>query len=56
MNMQGDENRYLQILLNFISNALKFTNSNGKIIVETRVLDSQDIIEPLNTIKGENTS
>jgi len=31
----GDENRFEQILLNFVSNALKFTNENGK--VEVRI-------------------
>jgi len=30
----GDENRFEQILLNFVSNALKFTNENGKVEVK----------------------
>jgi signal transduction histidine kinase len=43
MEISGDDNRYLQILLNFLSNAIKFTNSSGKIIIETRIIDSQAI-------------
>ena len=29
----GDENRYMQVMLNFLSNALKFTKEFGKIKV-----------------------
>ena len=27
----GDERRYLQIVMNFLSNAIKFTNKNGSV-------------------------
>jgi len=32
-NLKGDEGRYTQIFLNFISNALKFTPNNGNVTV-----------------------
>jgi signal transduction histidine kinase len=37
----GDSHRYLQILLNFLSNAVKFTPEKGQITVQTILKDKQ---------------
>lgn len=39
MEISGDDNRYLQILLNFLSNALKFTPASGSVKIEVLLLD-----------------
>lgn len=39
----NDKRRFLQILLNFISNSLKFTSKNGFIKVHLLVLQEQKI-------------
>ena len=39
--IHGDERRYLQILLNFLSNSLKFTNKNGVVKIGIKVLNYQ---------------
>jgi signal transduction histidine kinase len=51
MEISGDENRYLQILLNFLSNSLKFTN-NGSVRIEVVLVDTQDIatLEPKKSL------
>jgi len=36
-NLQGDSRRIKQILLNFVSNSLKFTPAKGKITIKIRV-------------------
>ena len=39
--LNGDENRYTQILLNFLSNALKFSNQNEHVNVTIRPILGQ---------------
>ena len=40
-SIYGDKRRFVQTLLNFLSNALKFTDSDGVITVYLKVLDHQ---------------
>jgi signal transduction histidine kinase len=38
-SIYGDQRRFLQILLNFLSNSLKFTNPNGSVHVEINIIN-----------------
>ena len=39
----GDERRYRQIILNFLSNAIKFTPRDGVVSVHLRVIEVSDM-------------
>ena len=51
----GDERRYLQIMLNFLSNSLKFTDNGGEVKISIEVLghqiDQQDQEDSHNELK-----
>lgn len=40
LSIEGDSSRYLQILLNFLSNAIKFTPNGGQIKIEVKLIES----------------
>ena len=42
-NVYGDENRFMQILLNFLTNSIKFTNREGIVTVYLDVLECQNL-------------
>ena len=46
----GDENRYEQILLNFISNAIKFTNPGTEICIS---VEAEKVFNP-NTVTDDD--
>lgn len=41
--MYGDENRFLQVIINFLSNSLKFSNTGSKIRIFLRILEEQTL-------------
>ena len=58
-DIYADPRRLEQILINLVSNAIKFTKENGKIEIRTKVVDAKDIYpvdifeETLNKLKGK---
>ena len=42
-NVYGDPRRFIQIMQNFLSNALKFTSKNGKITIKVSLQEVQEI-------------
>lgn len=50
--LYGDQNRYMQIFNNFLSNALKFTSQDGQISVNIVL---QELHKPKNDVMINNT-
>jgi signal transduction histidine kinase len=40
-SIYGDPNRFIQIIQNFLSNALKFTNEGGEVTVVVSLIEMQ---------------
>jgi signal transduction histidine kinase len=36
----GDENRFMQVIINFLSNSLKFSNSGSQVIIFMKMLEN----------------
>lgn len=49
--VHGDKSRYMQIFLNFLSNAIKFTQPGGKISLRIVILEIQNIAQSTEGIK-----
>lgn len=39
----GDQNRFMQVIINFLSNSLKFSNSGSKVIIFLQMLENQTL-------------
>jgi K+-sensing histidine kinase KdpD len=48
----GDSHRYLQILLNFMSNAVKFTPEKGRITIKT-ILKEKQLVQQRMTMSED---
>lgn len=52
MVLWGDQHRILQVLINLVSNSLKFTPNNGKVQVRIRLLDKSSDLDNHVALKG----
>ena len=51
-HMYGDKNRYLQIVLNFLSNSIHYTKKGGSISINLVLIEEQ-IIKPRNPMHSQ---
>jgi len=53
--VRADPTRFTQILLNFLSNAIKYNNDNGKVFIDTKIIDNKRVrVSVKDTGKGLN--
>jgi signal transduction histidine kinase len=43
MTLFGDKNRFMQVIINFVSNSIKFSHRNSKIKLHLDLNEAQDI-------------
>jgi signal transduction histidine kinase len=46
MQLYGDKNRIVQVIINFLSNSLKFSDQGSKIILHLEILQNQKLANP----------
>ena len=59
--MYGDSRRIIQIIYNFLSNAIKFSHSDGNVSITVRLVEEQEVMsdvaqEALKNVIEQNVS